>query len=1431
MRRSIGALLALFLAACTAVDYDPAQPLRCGAGSACPADLVCARGFCHPNRPPIAADDSATTPEDTALLIRVLDNDRDPDGSPLSLTGVTAPANGTAAANADGTVTYTPRRYFHGSDRFTYTVANANGLTATAAVSVTVTPVNHPPLAMDDRVTTAENTPVTIPVLANDSDPDNDPLVVTAVGTPANGSAAIDAGGTVTYTPARYFSGLDSFTYTIADPSGLTASATVFVTVTFVNQPPVAVDDAAVTAEDTPVIIAVLANDSDPEGNALLITGTTAPAHGAVVVNGDGTITYTPASLYHGADSFRYTIDDGTGLTACATVTITVTPVNHPPQANPDAYTAIEDTPLSVAAPGVLANDVDVDGDPLTAELVTGPSFGMVTLAPDGSFLYLPSTLYHGADSFTYRASDGQLSSEPATVTITVGAVNHAPVANPDAYVTDEDSPLTVAAPGVLANDTDVDGDTLIAILISPPSHGTLELHPNGSFFYQPASLYYGIDSFTYKNNDGTLDSGAAVVTITVNHVNHAPQAVDDSYAVSVGSPLVVSAPGVLGNDIDVDGDALSAVLVAGPAHGTLTFNADGSFLYTPDATFVGADSFTYQANDGHLDSNVATVAIQVDAPPVAADDAYATDENTRLDVASPGVLANDTDAEGSTLTAVLVSGPSHGTLTLATNGSFSYMPALYYYGSDSFTYAASDGVGSSNAATVTIDVHFVNQPPVAVPDAYSVSENSVLVVAAPGVLANDTDVEGSPLTAILASLPAHGTLSLGADGSFTYTPDTDYYGSDSFTYRANDGELDSAPALVTITVTPIDKPPVAVPDAYAVNENSVLSVAAPGLLSNDYDVDSPVITAVLAGPAAHGTVSVNADGSFTYTPAPGYFGADSFTYQAYDGQFLSNVATVSITVNAPPVANPDGYAVSATSVLTVAAPGVLANDTDPDGEALTASLVSGPSHGALTLRADGSFTYTPVVTYFGTDTFTYSASDGLASSAATVTITVDGRPITVNDAATVAVPLGSVNIDVLANDSDPEGEPLHLVSATTDGTQGTVTVEANNTLTYQALAGFAGRDTITYTVADSASPPNTATAVAVVVKRPVFGGALHHGVGTAPVSVALGYINLDGLTDVAVANSGSSNVSVFFQADGGVLSPSGPYAAGASPSSVAIGQLIGNNQTPLDVAVANMGTGDVTVRDGANLSGNPTTVTVGASPAAIAIADIDGSGKNDIVIVNATAGPNNVRVYFGPNFNNSTLLTAGISPSAVEVADLDGNSLLDIVVANGGSGNITVFLQAPLGTFTASTYTVGQGPSSVAIADLNGDNHVDIAVANAGSDTVSVLLQTSGGRFADAVDFPAGSTPASVAIGNLNGDGSPDLVVANRVSTGTVSILANGTVPGATRPAFAAPVAFPTGGAMPACVAIGNLTGDSKPDLAVVNRGDNELVVLPNQN
>jgi VCBS repeat-containing protein len=1042
-----------------------------------------------------------------------------------------------------------------------------------------------------------------------------------------------------------------------------------------------------------------------------------------------------------------------------------------------------------------------------------------------------------------------------------------APVAADDSYSTSPNTPLNVPAPGVLANDSDADGNALTATLTNNAAHGTVVLSPNGSFTYTPSRDFSGTDTFKYRARDSTgQQSNTATVTITVL-ANVPPVAANDSYSTNQDTKLTVNAgSGVLANDTDANGNALTASLIGNVSHGTLALSANGSFTYTPAAGFVGADSFTYRANDGSLNSNTATVSITVAAvnhPPVAANDTYSTPKGTTLNVnAASGVLANDSDPDGNTLTALLVGNVAHGTLTLNANGSFTYTPAAGYTGPDSFTYHANDGSLNSNTATVSITVTFVDSPPVAVNDSYTTPSGTTLNVPIKGVLNNDTDPDGDALTAVLVSNPSHGTLQLFATGAFSYTPAAGYTGADSFTYRANDGTLNSNTATVAINVTKVNTPPVAVADSYSTNEDTTLNVPAKGVLTNDTDVDGDTLIAVFPTNPGHGTLTLNSDGSFTYTPALHYSGPDSFTYRANDGAANSDPATVSITVvpvNHPPVAVADSYTTVENTPLKVPAKGVLANDTDIDGDALTAILVTGPAHGTVALSADGSFTYTPTLLYSGADAFTYRANDGkLNSDPGTVSITVTPAPkadlalalaaspnpvvigasatwtFTIkNNATAVDVPgvtltatfAGEVPFQFDAP-SDP-GCTISLVGSATQlsCTLGAVAATMTRTLTLTGHGGFAGDVFANAKVAVAAlvpideMPANDTAITALSVAQRVSSGPAQVLQGVDARAIAAGDFNGDGFVDLAVATGPDQGTDVFLNivdpanANRRVLS-SVPIAVGAIGGSNAIAVADLNGDKALDIVTA----GGAGVASHVYLNSGPAAFTasnvgdVSEDSRAVAVGDVNGDGLPDIVFANY--GPTSVYLNRGSGvFELSAKLGTANSRGAVLV-DLFGDSLPELVLANA-NGDATIYRNTA-GTFTLEL-TLPTGPTtSVATADFDGDKRADLVF---GRDTSTLpatpsaevwlnTSTTSGSFFLS--DHLGASLNAAVATADIDLDHATDVIVVNE--TGAHQVYSNsGTSSGAFN-LFPQQLGF--GGALSA--ATGKFSVDDRVDLAV---------------
>ena len=635
---------------------------------------------------------------------------------------------------------------------------------------------------------------------------------------------------------------------------------------TAVNDAPVAQNGTATTAQDTAVVINLAA--SDVEGSPLTYSIVTPPAHGTLSGTGAAR-TYTPAAGYTGPDSFTFKANDGTADSNVATVSITVNAgANVAPVAGNQTVPTTEDTAVNIT---LTASDAN--GDALTYSIVTQPLHG--TLSGAGAAqTYTPAANYNGPDSFTFKANDGTADSNVATVTINVTAVNDAPVANDQSVSTPEDTALVINLTA-----SDVEGSPLSYSIVTQPLHGTLS-GTGAAQTYTPNANYSGPDSFTFKANDGTADSNVATVSITVNAVNDAPVANDVAASTAEGLPVNVTLTAT-----DVDGDALSYSVVTGPAHGVLS--GTGAVLtYTPVAGYTGPDSFTFQANDGQADSNVATVTINVGAAnnaPVADDQSVTTAED-----AAVNITLTATDADSNPLTYSIVAQPAHGTLS-GTGAAQTYTPAANYSGPDSFTFKANDGLADSNVATVTILVNAVNDVPVANDQTVTTAEDTSV-----NITLTASDVDGDALTYEVVTPPQHGTLQ-GGGSALTYTPAANFFGTDTFTFKANDGQVDSNLATVTIQVSAVNDAPVAANQTITTTSGQAVNIT---LGATDVE-GSPLTYTVVAAPQ-HGTLQ-GTGANLVYTPSDDFTGNDQLTFRASDGQATSNVATVTIQVSAGP--------------------------------------------------------------------------------------------------------------------------------------------------------------------------------------------------------------------------------------------------------------------------------------------------------------------------------------------------------------------------------------------------------------------------------------------------------------------------------------------------------------------------------------------------
>jgi VCBS repeat-containing protein len=656
-------------------------------------------------------------------------------------------------------------------------------------------------------------------------------------GGPTKGTVTVDkTTGVLTYDPDDTVKpgDKDTFTVTVSDANGPAHlhglfgflrpdaghSATSTITVTISNKAPVGTADELAIDEDTKIGVDAqstlnpLHNDSDPDGDPLTAVKVSDPSHGTLELNSDGSFTYAPEKDFNGEDSFTYTVADGFTKSEPVKVIITVKPVNDLPVTKADTYDTDEDKTLIVAIDkGVLANDSDIDEDVLTAVVETNPGKGAVALNGNGSFTYTPNLDENGDDAFSYTVKDGTGSSAPVTVNIHITPVNDAPVVEIGHF----DVPAGTVITGDFLNYvTDVDKDHLTLVSVRT-DHGTLDPIPDGTtaFVFHTLSDAAGTAAINYVISDGTVEVNGQIRIIT-RQVNRAPVANDDELIGRPGTSIAFEDVRLLANDTDADGDAknILASSITQPANGSLTF--DGQFFtYTPDADFHGVDTFTYRTTDGAESSNLATVKIAVNDPPVAKDDAATVPHGKDV---SGSVLANDSDPNGDELRVILKQGPKFGSMVIIDNGQYSYKPNPGFAGTDEFTYTVSDKFGGSAVGKVTIAV--TNTPPVANDDieTTAITAGAKFTAGVPGILANDRDPDGDGIyVKSVSALSNAGDYAYSEDGRFSFTPNLTFVGTAVFEYIVSDGFATDtgrieipvkAPPVGTTPGVPIGGPP-----------------------------------------------------------------------------------------------------------------------------------------------------------------------------------------------------------------------------------------------------------------------------------------------------------------------------------------------------------------------------------------------------------------------------------------------------------------------------------------------------------------------------------------------------------------------------------------------------------------------------------------------
>ncbi|EKB1951237.1 tandem-95 repeat protein [Vibrio parahaemolyticus] len=991
--------------------------------------------------------DKATVVEDTPTIINVLSNDTfESTDKVVSLDADNGPKNGSVIVNNDGTVTYTPDDNYVGKDTFTY-VVTSGGVSESTTVTVNVTPVNDAPVAKDDIATTQEDTAVTIDVLPNDTDIDGDTLRIDSASVPSDQGTVEIVDGKLVFTPAENFNGDAEITYTVTDGE-LTDEAKVSVTVNPVNDAPTikvdAVESITENAVSTDTVVATLTvRDTDTSEDQLTVSLENNSNGYFVLVGDEVKLTQAGVDAVNNDElnlkdlTISASVSDGVNPTANDSDSLIVNRVNDAPTVE----NAIADQELSedFASYTIDLNDAFKDSDSALNFSVSGNSNVLVSIE-NGIATISPTADWNGSETLTFTATDPSGESISQRVDFTVASV--ADIVADKATVV-EDTPTIIK---VLGNDTfEGDGKVVSLDANNGPANGTVSVNPDGSVTYTPNDNYHGTDSFTYIVTSGGV-SESTTVSVDVTPVNDAPVAKDDIATTQEDTVVTID---VLPNDTDVDGDKLSIQSATVPeAQGKVEI-VDGKLVFTPAENFNGDVEITYTVTDGQLtDEAKVTVTVNPvnDAPTIKVDAVESiTEDAVSTDTVVATLTVRDTDTSEDQLT-VSLENNSNGYFVLVGDEVKLTQAGVDAVNNDelnlkdlTISASVSDGVNPTASDSDSLVVNRVNDAPTV--------ENAI----ADQVLSEDFDAYTIDLNEVFKDSDSSLEFSVSGNNSIqisivsgvaTITPTADWNGKETITFTATDPSGESISQRVDCTVSPVAD---IVADKATVVEDTPTIIK---VLGNDtFEGDGKVVSLDANNGPANGSVSVNPDGSVTYTPNDNYHGIDSFTYIVTSGG-VSESTTVYVDVtpeNDAPVAKDDTAITDEDTPVTI---DVLPNDTDVDGDKLSIESASVPKEQGTVEVVNGKLVFTPAENFNGDAEITYTVTDGQLTDEAKVTVTVNP----VNDAPTIKVDaVESITEDAVSTDT----VVATLTVRDTDTPEDQLTVSlGNNSNGYFVLVG-----------------------------------------------------------------------------------------------------------------------------------------------------------------------------------------------------------------------------------------------------------------------------------------------------------------------------------------------------------------------------------------
>ncbi|HBH7874883.1 TPA: tandem-95 repeat protein [Vibrio parahaemolyticus] len=1046
------------------------------------------------NDAPNAENDVITTEEDTAVTIDVLVNDSDVEGDALSIQSASVPKEQGTVEVVDGKLVFTPAENFNGEATISYIVTDGD-LTDEAKVSVTVTPVNDSPVAVDDTTSIQEDTAVTIDVLTNDTDVDGDKLSIESASVPKEQGTVEVVDGKLVFTPAENFNGDAEITYTVTDGE-LTDEAKVTVTVNPVNDVPTikveAVESITEDAVSTDTVVATLTvRDTDTPEDQLTVSLENNSNGYFVLVGDEVKLTQAGVDAVNNDElnlkglTISASVSDGVNPTASDSDSLIVNRVNDAPIIKVDAVESITEDAVNTetVVATLTVRDTDTPEDQLTVSLENNSNGYFVLVGNEVKLTQAGVDAVNNDElnlkdlTISASVSDGVNPTANDSDSLIVNRVNDAPVAKDDIATTQEDTAVTI---DVLPNDSDVDGDKLLIQSASvPEAQGKVEI-VDGKLVFTPAENFHGDAEITYTLTDGAL-TDQATVNVTVNAVNDTPVVesnLADQTLAEDFTPYTIDLNTAFSDVDNVDGELTFSV--SGNSN-VLVSIENGIATISPTADWNGSETLTFTATDPSGESVSQTVDFTV-APVV---DIKADSTNVVEDTPTIiNVLGNDTfEGDGKVVSLDTNNGPANGTVSVNPDGSVTYTPNDNYQGTDSFTYIVTSG-GVSESTTVSVDVTPVNDTPVAKDDTAITGEDTPVTI---DVLPNDNDIDGDKLSIQSASVPeAQGKVEI-VDGKLVFTPAENFNGDAKITYTVTDGELTDE-AKVAVTVNPVnDAPTIKVDAVESITEDAVnIDTVVASLTVRDTDTPEDQLTVSLENNSNGYFVLVGNKVKLTQA------GVDAVNNDELNLKDLTISASVSDGVN-PTASDSDSLIVNrvndAPTVENAIADQELSedfatytidlNDAFKDSDSALNFSVSGNSNVLVSIE-NGIATISPTADWNGSETLTFTATDPSGESISqTVNFTVAPVADIVADTATVVEDTPTI-IKVLGNDTF-EGDGKVVSLDTNNGpANGTVSVNPDGSVTYTPNDNYHGADSFTYIVTSGGVSESTTVRVDV---------------------------------------------------------------------------------------------------------------------------------------------------------------------------------------------------------------------------------------------------------------------------------------------------------------------------------------------------------------